>query len=170
MLDGDASIIRKNFYLFLFKYLAKVYLIIYIYTILNKELQMGYTNYYRTREQHDGKFPIEFVNGVKAIVANSPCRIVGWDNESETEPTITENKICLNGYMNDGYETFSIEPINGFYFCKTARCGYDVVVKAILLYAERHFNILRQKFGFDGNRAESEFRKAVRLLKKLNLY
>lgn len=133
---------------------------------------MGYTNYYAIKAHENNSFPIEFVNGVRLIVANSPCKIVGWDNEDlESKAEITEKRIALNGAGNEGYESFIMKPYEtDFALCKTAREPYDVVVKAILLFAERKFSILQEKFSFDGNRNEKEFRRAVALLKKLKLY
>lgn len=133
---------------------------------------MGYTNYYKIHAQENNSFPIEFVNGVRLIVENSPCKIVGWDNEDlESKAEITETRIALNGAGDEGHESFIMNPFyTDFDFCKTAQKPYDVVVKAILLFAERKFSILQENFSFDGNRNEKEFRGAVALLKKLKLY
>lgn len=57
---------------------------------------MGYTNYYSLHAQENNSFPIEFVNGVRLIVENSPCKIVGWDNEDlESKAEITEKRLHL---------------------------------------------------------------------------
>lgn len=138
---------------------------------------MGYTNYYHTRHQENNKFPAQFVKDVKTIVDNSPCKIIGWDNdELESKPEITEARISLNGAGEDGHESFVMTPdgLNMFNepgayrFCKTCRKPYDLIVKAILILAERRGDILH-RFWFDGNRKEGEYTRAVRYLKKLKL-
>lgn len=143
---------------------------------------MGYTNYYHARHQENNKFPAKFVEDVKTIVTNSPCQIIGWDNdELESKPEITEERIALNGAGENGHESFVMtpdglnmfgEPDDNGRFCKTNRKPYDLIVKAILILAERRGDILHSnspKFEFDGNRKEVEYTRAVRYLKKLKL-
>lgn len=144
---------------------------------------MGYTNYYHTRHQENNKFPAKFVEDVKTIVDNSPCKIVGWDNdELESKPVITEDRISLNGAGEAGSEPFVMTPDGrnmfgelsdeAYRFCKTCRNPYDLIVKAILILAERRGDILHSnspKFWFDGNRKDVEYTRAVRYLKKLKL-
>lgn len=144
---------------------------------------MGYTNYYHTRRQENDKFPAKFVEDVKTIVANSPCQIIGWDNdELESKPEITEDRIALNGAGENGHESFVMTPDGrnmfgelsdeAYRFCKTTRKPYDLIVKSILILAERRGDILHSnspKFWFDGNRKDVEYTRAVRYLKKLKL-
>jgi len=56
------------------------------------------------------------------------------------EPIIEDDKLIFNGKRPDDYETFAITTESeGFDFCKTARCPYDVFVCLALLCFEDVF-------------------------------
>lgn len=58
----------------------------------------------------------------------------------EGEPIINDDKLIFNGKRPDDYETFAITTESeGFDFCKTARCPYDVFVCLALLCFEDVF-------------------------------
>lgn len=113
---------------------------------------MGYTNYFTAKKTDDGKFPKEFVDAVSNIVSNAPCKLTGWDcDKLESKPEVSDERISLNGYGDDGHESFTLVPDGEWEFCKTAEKPYDIVVKAILITAER-MGILSEEFSFDGER------------------
>lgn len=98
---------------------------------------MGYTNYY-TSVKAD-KFPRAFIDDVTKIIKNSPCHLVGWnETDIEATPDVTETRIALNGLLSNGHESFVLVPSGEWAFCKTCEKPYDVVVKAILILAQKY--------------------------------
>lgn len=58
----------------------------------------------------------------------------------EGKPVIQDNELVFNGKCPNDYETFGITTeSDGFDFCKTARCPYDVFVCLALLCFESEF-------------------------------
>lgn len=98
---------------------------------------MGYTNFY-TSVKAD-KFPRAFIDDVTKIIKHSPCHLVGWnETDIEATPDVTETRIALNGLLNNGHESFVLAPDGEWAFCKTCEKPYDVVVKAILILAQKY--------------------------------
>lgn len=125
---------------------------------------MGYTNYYHIKSLE--KFPKEFVDGVQKIIDNSPVQL-------DDSMIIDEHCIRVNGVPGQDCEEFWITaPLTSdcWPFTKTNREPYDLIVKAILILAEHRGDILTGKFSFDGKRKDKEYMRAVRYLKKLNLW
>jgi len=96
---------------------------------------MGYTHYlgHHTRftdEQWD-----KLTTFTRAAIKATDIPI-GDANGEGGKPEISDECIHFNGIGDDAYEDFylSREPDNGC-FCKTERKSYDVVVVAVLLYA-----------------------------------
>ena len=93
---------------------------------------MGYTrDWERTDKPMDEDF-IEFCNEVIKACEKIGIKIRGWDGEGE--PALTLNHISFNG---DGencldHESFVLDDIVTFGFCKTARKPYDYAVRTIL--------------------------------------
>lgn len=120
---------------------------------------MGYTNYWSVKEEVK-EFEPGFIKKAKEIIKESGIAIVGSHGKANTKPILTSTLICFNGLEDDSYETFyinlnyGIKGHDGFGFCKTARCNYDVVVKAILMLLER-YNYL-DEWSFDGEKDETE--------------
>ena len=110
---------------------------------------MGYTHYWSiARDLTDDEFAA-VGDDVRAIVAEAPCPIAGWDGSGE--PSYGPDEIALNGEAPDDYETFGLSRFAGWTFCKTrGDLPYDVVVTASLLAAkDRLGDVIR--LSSDGN-------------------
>lgn len=69
------------------------------------------------------------------------------------KPIIEDDKLIFNGKRPDDYETFAITTESeGFNFCKTARCPYDVFVCLALLCFEDVFGEDQIEVSSNGNR------------------
>lgn len=127
---------------------------------------MGYTNYFNTKKTITADARAKMVTFVnKAITLIPDIKICGWDGTGE--PTITKESIMFNGDEAEGldHETFSLYGDCGkFNFTKTARKPYDILVKAVLMYAT-DLNMLSKKepWDFDGYKHESEYVEAQKL-------
>lgn len=126
---------------------------------------MGYTNYFTVSDKFT-EFSKQFLAEVHQIIKLSGVKIVGWDETFYTEPEITSTSIALNGFQNDGCETFCIHPITSeepeWYFCKTRERPYDLVVKAILIRAKVHGYVTKWSDD-DNSRRTAAYRKAREL-------
>lgn len=94
---------------------------------------MGYTHYWNNSE-----FPQDEWNNIladaKALIAAADialCRF-GDDNDS---PALDSEGIILNGWKDEGHETFALSRYTDDEFCKTAAKPYDLLVASILAVA-----------------------------------
>lgn len=127
---------------------------------------MGYTNYFNTEKTITADARAKMVTFVNTAITLIPdIKICGWDGKGE--PTITNKSIMFNGDEAEGldHETFSLYGDGKtFNFTKTACKPYDVLVKAVLMYAT-DLNMLSKEepWHFDGYKHESEYVKAQKL-------
>lgn len=94
---------------------------------------------------------------LKAI--SDDIKICDWNGEGK--PKFNTKNINFNG---DGghdldHESFNLYgTMGGFNFCKTARKPYDVLVKAILMYADE-LSMFSNSWSFDGEKTEIEYKE-----------
>lgn len=145
---------------------------------------MGYTNYWKVRKPEDYKddnwvskeFPEALRADIKALVKTAKAKGIKVDLK-----TCTNKTIAIRDGDADPYESFDISftrkpmfgdqkaryGIDAFSFCKTARHGYDAVVKGVLMLLE-HSGIV-EEWSFDGDMTEAEFRNAYHLMEDAGL-
>ena len=145
---------------------------------------MGYTNYWNVRKpeehQEDSWVPKEFSEALRADIK----KLVKTAKDKGIKVrlrTCTSKTIAICDEDDDSYETFEISftpqklfgdrkqryGIDTFSFCKTARHGYDAVVKGVLMLLE-HACIV-ESWSFDGDMTEAEFRNAYHLMEDAGL-
>jgi hypothetical protein len=96
---------------------------------------MGYTHYWNFIEEPSKEKFVEFVEGVKQIVATA--QEAGIDI---TDEEYGDDKIVFNGVGADAHETFFVSADGvDFNFCKTAQKPYDIAVTASLIHAKKVF-------------------------------
>ena len=96
---------------------------------------MGYTHYWNFIEEPSKEKFVEFVEGVKQIVATA--QEAGIDIADEE---YGDDKIVFNGVGADAHETFFVSADGvDFNFCKTAQKPYDIAVTASLIHAKKVF-------------------------------
>jgi len=115
---------------------------------------MGYTHYYG-HKRVTKKVWDDIVKDVKVIMANLPkyslssggyypdveLKLADGMGKVGTKPIINGDVIVFNGLGPQySHETFKLlrKGSDGFYFCKTARKPYDLVVQACLLIYKYH--------------------------------
>lgn len=123
---------------------------------------MGYTNYFIPARKF---FTEGFLATVKKIIEASGVSIVNGLGEPKTLPVVGERGIILNGDGEEGCETFVLRVGGGREFCKTNRRPYDLVVKAILLVAEKEGHVI--EWSFDGDKTDEEYTAAVGFLESI---
>lgn len=145
---------------------------------------MGYTNYWKVRKPEDHRddswvpkeFPEALRADIKALVKTAKAKGIKVDLK-----TCTNKTIAIFDGEDDPYESFHISfrkqylyadykarpGIDTFTFCKTARHGYDAVIKGVLMLLE-HSGIV-EEWSFDGDMTESEFRDAYHLMEDAGL-
>lgn len=123
---------------------------------------MGYTHYWEySPDDLNSVLIMTLCRDAMQVVDASGVFITGWSSKGTESPEFNpEGRLALNGYRDDGCETFSLDfyaprpprenddPYVGFNyeryikknrrvweFCKTNRRDYDSVVTAILLRA-----------------------------------
>ena len=98
---------------------------------------MGYTHYFEAKRSFTDAEWVSLCAATTTIIAASPAKIVGENDDPSSAPEIGDELIAFNGPGDDGHETFWLPKLkSGFQFCKTARKPYDVVVVAILCAAQ----------------------------------
>jgi hypothetical protein len=102
--------------------------------------KMGYTRYWNRTEKPLTQDFVDFCKEVFNKCEKRGIKICNWDGHGE--PIATTEKIAFNGeYRNDGYdlshESFLLNSVAGFDFCKTARKPYDYAVRTILSEAKK---------------------------------
>ena len=136
---------------------------------------MGYTNYFHTKNRKEinevdfQNFMSETYKAVEILMQKGYKFLDDRINEKYKDivdfKVKNQNEIWLNGVGDDGHETFLIDFKDSWEFCKTARKPYDLAVKVILILAEKH-NILKEKFSFDGDKNDIEFKDAEAFIKE----
>ena len=137
---------------------------------------MGYTNYYQDRKREeirDEDFN-NFMSDVYKVIESLMQKDYKFmdDRTDEVYKNIddfkvkNQNEIWINGVDNNSCETFRISFDGEWKFCKTARKPYDIAVKAILILCEK-YGILKEDFSFDGDKSDSEYINAEKLLDEL---
>ena len=99
---------------------------------------MGYTHYITYPNNVDEKEFIEKMRLLAKLVKESPVPLRGGDGEGN--PLTSDTCIWFNGDGEDAHETFAVNwPIESrfpqfgkYFFCKTARKPYDLVVVGCL--------------------------------------
>lgn len=140
---------------------------------------MGYTNYWKVRKPEDYKeeswVPKEFSEALRKDIR----KLVKTAQAKGIKVKLnccTKQSVCILDGDEDEYESFHISfrkqhlygdckarpGIDTFTFCKTARHGYDAVVKGVLMLLE-HAAIV-ENWSFDGDMTESEFKDAYQLM------
>ncbi len=128
---------------------------------------MGYTNYWKVKEDNEG-FTEEVLDNVKQIIDKSRVVVGNGMGEHDTLPELTDKIILLNGMDEHAHESFFVAAKRpGFGFTKTARKPYDVIVKAVCMYLQYIGYIY--DFSWDGDMEDTEYSDAVELLKECNL-
>lgn len=144
---------------------------------------MGYTNYWKVRKPEDYKddnwvpkeFPEELLKDIRTLVKTAKAKGI------KVKLFCTNKSVCILDGEEDPYESFHISfrkqhlygdykarpGIDTFTFCKTARHGYDAVVKGVLMLLE-HSGIV-EEWSFDGDMTEAEFRNAYHLMEDAGL-
>lgn len=125
---------------------------------------MGYTNYYKIKKQDNVK---EF-DELFLTCVNKAIELSGVPLEYE----VNSKLIDINGVGDDACENLYIVLKNtpfdygGGSFCKTNRCPYDVVVKAVLMLAD-DFGYLERKLDFDGSKDDEEYKAGLDLFNRV---
>lgn len=102
---------------------------------------MGYTHYW-TIVNADPSAWGKFRNATERVITAVQSKGIRIAGPLGTGRHDIETAILLNGAEPDAYESFVLDPADGWTFCKTARRPYDLSVVAILVLAE-HYGILR---------------------------
>lgn len=145
---------------------------------------MGYTNYWKVRKPEDHRddnwvpkeFPEALRADIKKLVKTAKANGIKVDLK-----TCTSKTISIHDEDDDAFETFEISfvpkklygerkqryGIDTFAFCKTARHGYDAVVKGVLMLLEH--SCIVEEWSFDGDMTETEFRNAYHLMEDAGL-
>jgi hypothetical protein len=100
---------------------------------------MGYTHYWKFKQQPSAQKFAEFVEGVKHITATADEAGIALSEE-----VYKPSHVSFNGVGAEAHETFYIElPVDDerydYGFCKTAEKPYDMVVTASLILAKKIF-------------------------------
>jgi hypothetical protein len=96
---------------------------------------MGYTHYFNFIEEPSREKFIEFVEGVKQLVATAQEAGIEIADEE-----YGDDKIVFNGVGADAHESFFVSADGvDFNFCKTAQKPYDTAVTACLIHAKKIF-------------------------------
>lgn len=96
---------------------------------------MGYTHYYEVNHTLSFQQWRKISENAKKLINFSPVKLT-CETGDPSAPEIKSTHIMFNGYNeDDGYETFLLNKDKSHSFCKTARHGYDIVVKAVLALA-----------------------------------
>jgi len=95
---------------------------------------MGYTHYWKIKENLDQTKWDEFADGALKVIQTATEAGIAIEDES------TKSSIFFNGVGSNSHETFVINWDDAkFNFCKTAQKPYDTVVTAVLIWFKTVF-------------------------------
>lgn len=122
---------------------------------------MGYTHYVTTKRKTTDQEWNEICNDFQHLLTTNILiggPTIQLEYDDPRPPRIDQSFIQFNGAGDSGYETMILERNPGARsFCKTIRKGYDIYVKALLIFA---YNAAPTAFGVTSDGTIEEWEKA----------
>ena len=118
---------------------------------------MGYSHYYKLREDMQLKDWKRMQKFVRRLIQEAPFLIVGPLGERNTKPVISAGTITFNGSEEESCETclfyYNPDSTNTDHYCKTNGRNYDAAVVACLVFAQKN-NLLAEHWRSDGDKED----------------
>ena len=117
---------------------------------------MGYTHYFKSKSNHTKKSWKQFTLECAKLIKNATNNIELADGWGKGHPTVDIERVCFNGRLDTGHETFEILNGKNGDTCKTGRKEYDLIVVACLLSANRNLGLTFESDGIDSEITECD--------------